>query len=84
LQNFETGEEIHYQSCLDSDWLKYFEQLMTYDSVINENDTIHKVSTSQFTRTQLKSRPDFKDWLEAEFKQLDTHDNDKMFGDPCP
>jgi hypothetical protein len=22
--------------------------------------------------------------LEAEFKQLDTHDNDKMFGDPCP
>jgi hypothetical protein len=29
-------------------------------------------------------RDDFHLWQEAEFKQLDTHDNDGMFGKPCP
>jgi hypothetical protein len=30
------------------------------------------------------SQPDFDKWLEAEFKQLDRHEADGMFGDPCP
>lgn len=46
--------------------------------------SIRKTSTGQFTRRQLKARPDFNEWLSAEFKQLDTHDSDGMFGDPCP
>jgi hypothetical protein len=50
----------------------------------DSEDTILKVSTSQFTRRHLRSQPDFDKWLEAEFKQLDRHEADGMFGDPCP
>jgi len=30
------------------------------------------------------ARDDFDEWLNAEFKQLDRHEADGMFGDPCP
>lgn len=29
-------------------------------------------------------RDDFELWREAEYKQLDTHESDGMFGKPCP
>ena len=35
---------------------------------------------SQFTRSQLKSSPEWPRWREAEFKQLDDMAKDKMFG----
>lgn len=82
------------------EWFKYFDDLTndlicddgsTAIKIISEdssnNDTtitIHKTSTSQFTRRQLEQRDDFKEWLAAEFRQLDTHASDNMFGDPCP
>ena len=30
------------------------------------------------------SQPGFDAWLQADFKQLDHHEADGMFGDPCP
>jgi hypothetical protein len=43
-----------------------------------------KMSTTQFTRRQLKLRPDFDEWLAAKFKQLDTHHSDDLFKEPFP
>jgi hypothetical protein len=97
---FETGEEIKYQPHLDAAWFKYFEDLTSDMPTNDENastknnhdgselednnDFIKKTSSSQFTRRQLQLQDDFKEWLAAEFIQLDTHANDGMFGDPCP
>jgi Reverse transcriptase (RNA-dependent DNA polymerase). len=78
-QVYETGEEIKYQPILDQEWFRYFDDL-----IANLPPAIHKTSTSQFTRSQLSKRDDFKLWLAAEFKQYDTHASDKMFGEPCP
>jgi Integrase core domain. len=82
-QIYETGEEFKYQPHLDVEWVQYFDNLMT-TMPSDPHDAIHKTSTSQFTRKQLMSRPDFEEWKKAEFKQLDVHDSDRMFGDPCP
>jgi len=85
-QIYETGEETKYQPTIDAAWFQYFKNLLTHahDDHIDENAlSIHKTSMSQFTCQQLQSCSDFKQWMEAEFKQLDTHENDKMFGDPC-
>jgi hypothetical protein len=30
------------------------------------------------------SQQDFPDWLASEFKQLDRHESDGMYGEPCP
>jgi hypothetical protein len=84
-----TGEEIKYQARIDMDWIEYFDKLVnSFDPVevpvIGSEDSISKVSTSQFTRKQLMAQPDFDEWLQAEFKQLDRHEADGMFGDPCP
>ena len=79
-QIFKTGEEIKYQPCLDTEWFNYFEE-----SINNSyQDWIHKTLTSHLTSKQLLQQEDFKDWLEVEFKQRDTHKSDKMFGEPCP
>jgi hypothetical protein len=86
----ETGEESKYQPCLDMDWVKYFDDLvnrsLTIGNQLDSDDAgqINKVSSSQFTRRQLMSQPGFDEWLQAEFKQLDRHALDGMFGDPCP
>jgi hypothetical protein len=86
---FETGEEIKYQARIDLDWNEYFDQLVdSFDPATflaeNSEDTISKVSTSQFTCRQLMAQADFDEWLNAEFKQLDRHEEDGMFGEPCP
>jgi hypothetical protein len=82
----DTGEEFKYQACIDFDWITYFDDLVSHPSShslpIND-DAIRKVSSSQFTRRQLMACPDFVEWQQAEFKQLDTHARDKMFGKPC-
>jgi hypothetical protein len=84
----ETGEEIKYQARIDMDWVAYFDNLVnsSYSKELRDSseEHINKVSTSQFTRRQLMARDDFDKWLEAEFKQLDRHEADNMFGDPCP
>jgi hypothetical protein len=83
----DTGEEVKYQARIDFDWIAYFDDLVncpTSCSLPIDDDAIHKVSTSQFTRRQLMSRPDFHEWQQAEFKQLDTHASDNMFGKSCP
>jgi hypothetical protein len=84
----ETGEEFKYQATLDMDWIGYFDNLVNSSHVSSPTMTndaaIHKVGTSQFTRRQLMAQDDFQDWLHAEFKQLDRHEEDGMFGDPCP
>jgi hypothetical protein len=82
----ETGEEIKYQARIDMDWIKYFDDLVnsTPKGIPSGEEIIGKVSTSQFTRRQLQTRDDFDKWLDAEFKQLDRHDADRMFGEPCP
>jgi Reverse transcriptase (RNA-dependent DNA polymerase). len=82
-QIYETGEEIKYQPHLDATWFEYFENLVNQLSDVDD-EYIRKTSTSQFTRSQLVKRDDFQEWLKAEFKQLDTHAQDGMFGDPCP
>jgi hypothetical protein len=83
-----TGEEFKYQATLDMDWIGYFDNLVNSSHVSSPTMTndaaIHKVGTSQFTRRQLMAQDDFQDWLHAEFKQLDRHEEDGMFGDPCP
>jgi hypothetical protein len=68
------------------DWVKYFDDLVnsTPQNISSCEQMIGKVSTSQFTRRQLKTRDDFDQWLDAEFKQLDRHEADGMFGEPCP
>ena len=82
-QIYETGEEFKYQPHLDIEWVQYFNNLLA--TMPDEHHlAINKTSSSQFTRKQLMSRPDFPQWQEAEFRQLDTHDSDRMFGDPCP
>lgn len=48
------------------------------------DEFIQKTASSQFTRKQLMRRDDFELWREAEYKQLDTHESDGMFGKPCP
>jgi Reverse transcriptase (RNA-dependent DNA polymerase). len=99
-QIYETGEAIKYQPRLDIEWFKYFEDLTkdvvcddgsTEIRLVSENishtktfESLHKTSTSQFTRRHLQQRDDFPEWLAAEFKQLDTHASDGMFGEPCP
>jgi hypothetical protein len=99
-QIFETGEEIVYQPRLNMEWFQYFENLtndlacddgstaIQYISEASSDDKSHpsiqKTSTTQFTRRQLKLRDDFNEWLEAEYRQLDTHESDGMFGEPCP
>jgi hypothetical protein len=81
----ETGEEIKYQARIDMDWVEYFDNLVNKASHDNGDiESVNKVSTSQFTRRQLITRDVFDQWLEAEFKQLDRHEADGMFGDPCP
>jgi hypothetical protein len=83
----DTGEEVKYQARIDVDWITYFDDLVSSPSSNSspiESDAIKKVSTSQFTRKQLMARPDFAEWQQAEFKQLDTHASDNMFGKPCP
>ena len=83
-QIYETGEEFKYQPHLDIEWVQYFNNLLAKMSDELIHPSINKTSTSQFTRKQLLQRPDFSEWQAAEFKQLDTHDSDRMFGDPCP
>jgi hypothetical protein len=83
----ETGEEVKYQTRLDMDWVKYFDDLVNSTPIQTNGsygDTIGKVSTSQFTRRQLMAHDDFDEWLNAEFKQLDRHEANGMFGEPCP
>jgi hypothetical protein len=83
----ETGEEWKYQTTIDLDWIEYFDNLVNSTEATPPpivEDGIHKVSTSQFTRRQLMAQEDFHEWLQAEFKQLDRHEEDGMFGDPCP
>jgi hypothetical protein len=83
----ETGEERKYQATIDMDWIRYFDDLVncsTDKSLDSADGVINKVSTSQFTHRQLMAQKDFPEWLEAEFKQLDRHEEDGMFGDPCP
>jgi hypothetical protein len=83
----ETGEEWKYQTTIDLDWIEYFDNLVNSTEATPPpivEDRIHKVSTSQFTRRQLMAQEDFQEWLQAEFKQLDRHKEDGMFGDPCP
>jgi hypothetical protein len=68
-------------------WIEYFDNLVNSTEATPPpivEDRIHKVSTSQFTRRQLMAQEDFQEWLQAEFKQLDRHKEDGMFGDPCP
>jgi hypothetical protein len=83
----ETGEEWKYQTTIDLDWVEYFDNLVYSvgaKAPSIEDEGINKVSTSQFTRRQLMAQGDFQEWLQAEFKQLDRHEEDGMFGDPCP
>jgi hypothetical protein len=52
----DTGEEVKYQARIDFDWIAYFDALVESpisNSVPIGDETIHKVSTSQFTRRQL-------------------------------
>jgi hypothetical protein len=83
----DTGEEIKYQARIDFDWIAYFDALVetpVSNSRPIDDEVIRKVGTSQYTRRQLMARPDFPEWQQAEFKQLDTHAADNMFGKPCP
>jgi hypothetical protein len=82
-QIYETGEEIQYQPRLDTAWFRYFDNLVNQLSELAD-DFIQKTTSSQFTRKQLIQRDDFHLWLEAEYKQLDTHESDGMFGPLCP
>lgn len=82
-QIFQTGEEIKYQARLDSEWFRYFDNLVNQLSELAD-EYIQKTTSSQFTRKQLMKRDDFELWREAEYKQFDTHDSDGMFGTPCP
>jgi hypothetical protein len=83
----ETGEELKYQTTIDMNWMTYFNDLVNLAANHRSTpapDVIHKVSTSQFTGKQLMAQSDFKEWLQAKFQQLDHHEEDGMFGDPCP
>lgn len=80
---FETGEEIKYQPRVDAEWFHSFDDLVQKLS-IDVDEYIKKTSTSQFTRKQLMKRDDFKQSIEAKYKQLDTHKSDGMFGKPYP
>jgi Reverse transcriptase (RNA-dependent DNA polymerase). len=80
---FKTGEEIKYQPRVDAEWFRYFDELVQ-QLTLTADEYILKTSTSQFTCKQLMQRDDFNQCREAEFKQLDTHESDGMFGKPCP
>ena len=50
-------------------------------SIFCRTKNVSQVSgSSMFTRKQLKKRPDFEEWRQAEFEQLDDMNNCKMFG----
>jgi hypothetical protein len=52
-QIYETGEETKYQPTLDTAWFQYFKNLLTHandDNINQDTPSIHKTSTSQFTR----------------------------------
>lgn len=82
----ETGEEIKYQARIDFDWILYFDNLVNgvKQSLDSNDEKIQKTSTNKLTRRKIMQRPDAHRWKEAEFKQLDTHERDKMYGKPCP
>jgi hypothetical protein len=64
----DTGEETKYQARIDFDWIAYFDALVeapTSNSLPISDESINKVSTSQFTRRQLMTRPDFVEWQQA-------------------
>jgi len=82
----ETGEEIKYQARIDFDWILYFDNLVNgvKQSLDSNDEKIQKTSTNKLTRRKIMQRPDAHRWEEAKFKQLDTHERDKMYGKPCP
>jgi hypothetical protein len=82
----ETGEELKYQARIDIDWLLYFDDLVNqaHQQIDTEDARINKLSSPKLTRKYIMGQPDAQQWIEAEFKQLDTHDRDKMYGRPCP
>ena len=41
-------------------------------------------SATKLTRRKLRKQPDWNDWLNSEFKQLDQYKEQKMFSAPCP
>ena len=63
-QIYETGEEFKYQPRIE--WVQYFNNLLAKMSAETIPPSIHKMSTSQFTRKQLMQRPDFSEWQAAE------------------
>ena len=44
----------------------------------------NKRSSAKLTRRKLKKLPEWSDWLQSKFKQLDQYHEQKMFGQPCP
>jgi hypothetical protein len=83
----ETGEELKYQARIDINWFLYFDDLVNKSStntISSEDSRINQLTTSCLsTRKTVMKLPDAKQWIEAKFKQLDTHDRDKMYGKPC-
>ncbi len=41
-------------------------------------------SSTKLTRRKLRKQPDWQEWLNSEFKQLDQYRDQQMFGEPCP
>ena len=49
-----------------------------------DNIIINKLAKDAFTRTQLRKRPDWKEWEQSEFLQLEQYLRQNMFGEPGP
>jgi Reverse transcriptase (RNA-dependent DNA polymerase). len=82
-----TGEELKYQARIDIDWLLYFNDLVNnaHHQIDQEDERINKLTPMKLTtRKYIMNQPDATEWVEAEFKQLDTHDRDKMYDKLCP
>ena len=45
---------------------------------------VNKLNTHTFTRNQLRSQPDWKDWEASEWLQLDQYDRQNIFSKPGP
>jgi hypothetical protein len=64
----------------------YFDQLRAMKSHITHTvqELVHKAITGpKFNRRSLQKQPDWPEWSDSEWIQLDNYDKQDMFGIPC-
>ena len=67
--------------------IKYDEEFWDLESdtpLVKHLQQKKRKNNAQFSRKELKARPDWDDWQQSEYKQLDLYELQNMFGQPTP